>query len=282
MITIFPHGGIGNQLFQYAAGRSLSLARGAVLEVDCWHFGTDPASGSRPLLLDKLQLPALFRTYDSRWYNHPDRIPQRIRRRLLPWIKPVIDETPGFTIETFLNAPACCALQGYFQSFGYFDRFEGEIRREIDLRLIASVGALTFARQHDLSTTCALQVRRGDYVGNSFFDVIDPNTYFSTAINIVKAKVSKARFIVFSDDPSWCKSQPVFAGMMIHEEEPHSAGDAMYIMSRCRDHIISNSSYGWWAAFLAEGDGCVVAPRLWFSGTETRAKGLALSGWVLI
>ena len=124
---------------------------------------------------------------------------------------------------------------------------------------------------------CAIHVRRGDYVGNPYFEVMNHAQYFQTAINIVRAGAPETQFIVFSDDPAWCRDQPFFKGMAIHEPPAHGRhGDAIFLMSVCARHIISNSSYGWWGAFLAGDRGfSKIAPKRWFRDADTKEKGLA-------
>jgi hypothetical protein len=132
---------------------------------------------------------------------------------------------------------------------------------------------------------CAIQVRQGDYLGNPYFHVVDYAQYFETAINIVRADAPHTQFIVFSDDPAWCREQPVFKEMAIHEPPAHGRqGDAIFLMSVCAAQIISNSSYGWWGAFLA-GDNTfsnVIAPKRWFQHAGTKEMGLALDSWTLL
>jgi hypothetical protein len=126
--------------------------------------------------------------------------------------------------------------------------------------------------------TCSIHVRRGDYVGNSTHDVCGPD-YYNRAIEFIRSKTGATKFLVFSDDMSWCKSNfPsdfVFvenglsnAGDLIHRIN-NSDIEELFLMSLCKHNIIANSSFSWWGSWLnCNPDKVVVSPSRWF-GTGT-------------
>jgi glycosyl transferase family 11 len=285
VITICPNGGLGNQLFQYAAGRALALHHGVDLEIDTWHFGAQPEAGSRPLLLHKLGLSGHWRFYPPAGLRAPHGLPQRVYRRLVrPITRTVVRDDATMTGEMFFDMPSNSLLYGYFQSLRYFDRFADCIRHEVDLERIASPQALDFGRTLKGGLNCAIQIRRGDYLNNPFFDVINWSNYLPSAIDHVSKVARGVRFIVFSDDPEWCRRHPSLETAIIHDPPPSGTADAMYLMTLCSYHIISNSSYGWWGAYLADRaeHGRVVAPAQWFCGQPTLEAGLCISDWHLL
>jgi hypothetical protein len=113
--------------------------------------------------------------------------------------------------------------------------------------------------------TVSVHIRRGDYVkyfGNEVMRIID---YTERAIDYIKAKVSNPRFVFFSDDLEWTrqKYENEVGAVFIDRDLDHYE---LYVMSRCKHHIIANSSFSWWAAYLQENrDGITIAPYPWFA-----------------
>jgi hypothetical protein len=131
---------------------------------------------------------------------------------------------------------------------------------------------------------CAIQIRRGDYLNNPYFDIIEWSTYLPRAMAHIGKLAGDVRFMAFSDDPEWCRRNPLLERAIIHDPPCSGIADAMYLMSLCSYHIISNSSYGWWGAYLANssGGGRVVAPAQWFRGHPTQEAQLCMADWRLI
>lgn len=283
MIIIYPNGGLGNQLFQYAAGRALSIQRSVELLIDPWHYGNNAESGTRPFLLHKLGLPARFTSYSGGQLKSTSCVYQRALRKLgRPLLRQHVRDRCDMKEEEFFSSSSNAVLTGYFQSLTYFGRHLNYIVGDIDLSRIASDEALHIAAEHGLDNYCAIQVRRGDFVGNQLFDIIDFQSYYRSAISSIRYSLGITKYFVFSDEPEWCETQAIFNGMMVHRAE--SAGDAMFLMSKCGAHIIANSSYGWWAAVLSQRikSGIVIAPSQWLKGLRTSEARLNFESWILI
>ena len=156
-------------------------------------------------------------------------------------------------------------LSGFFQSEKYFAHCENEVRKvftphpRISEQLKTRFGKLLAGR------TCSVHVRRTDYLENSNFTDLASTSYYEEAIGRLD---EKTRFIVFSDDISWCKR--LFHGKrFIFIEGKSDICDIydLFLMARCQSHIIANSSFSWWGAWLnANPDKIVIAPAQWFAG----------------
>lgn len=112
----------------------------------------------------------------------------------------------------------------------------------------------------------AVHVRRGDYVGNSFYVDLSKTDYYQEAM----AKFPGAEFLVFSDDIAWCKQQDVFKGCEFSEGWSELAD--LNRMASCAGHIIANSSFSWWGAYLAPNTKKVIAPKAWHPDGVERTK----------
>jgi len=110
----------------------------------------------------------------------------------------------------------------------------------------------------------SIHIRRGDYVNNPFYVDLMENGYYDRAM----AEFPDADFLVFSDDIEWCKKQEIFAECEFSEGKTEI--EDMNLMASCNGHIIANSSFSWWAAYL--GKGKVVAPLDWYTDKKERTS----------
>lgn len=155
----------------------------------------------------------------------------------------------GFDKELFDSCPDNVNLSGYFQSYKYFENINKKIKR--DFRFLPSNVPVP------QKNTLSIHVRRTDYLGLSSYHTNLDKNYYSNAIDLIG---SFSNAIVFSDDIEWCKSLDIFKGFTFSSGSPYHD---LELMSRCDKHIIANSSFSWWGAWLSDSDS-VVAPEDWF------------------
>lgn len=135
-------------------------------------------------------------------------------------------------------------IDRYFQDPKFFAGYEEEIKN-------AFIDGISIYP----SEITAIHVRRGDYVGHNFYVDLMENGYYARAM----AKFPGSKFVVFSDDIDWCKQQGIFQGC----EFSHGTEiEDMNNMASCTGHIIANSSFSWWAAFISPYTRKVVAPSV--------------------
>jgi hypothetical protein len=273
MIRIVLLGRTGNNLFQYALGRTLAKKHGVPLVLDASWFN---AEGWREVS-HFLKLPIHAKVV---------RDPTPCSRALLKltgrhrWsfckFPFLIEKTDDHSFDPqFLNAPADCALFGYFQSWKYFSEIEDELRDEI-IRLL-EIGCGQDARATVARASCptsisqpesvAVHVRRGDFLKHPAFQVCD-NAYNRHAMDDMRARLGSPKFFIFSDDPSWCRSEMAGADVEIVDSGKSAANPLhdLHLMSLASHHIIANSSYSWWAAWIGKKPGQhVILPERWFA-----------------
>lgn len=156
---------------------------------------------------------------------------------------------------------ASTQLVGYFQSERYFAHSAAEIRALFAVRpWIAEECAELCGSLFD-SSTCSIHVRRGDYVNHPQFVDLAATEYYENALQVFPAGT---RFVFFSDDIDWCRER--FRGQQfVFVRSNHEVVD-LQLMSSCSAHIIANSSFSWWGAWLGGPGKTVIAPRQWFRG----------------
>ena len=139
-------------------------------------------------------------------------------------------------------------LYGYFQSEKYFKHAEATVRHYFKPK-----------KEYEKSNFVSVHVRRGDYLGLSDYHNVLGMEYYNAACGMF----SNCIFAVFSDDIPWCREN--FKGDHFIFVDSGNDIDDFFIMASCAHHIIANSSYSWWAAWLSEMDGKrVIAPKKWF------------------
>lgn len=269
-------GGLGNQMFQYAAGRALSLERGVPLRLDISGFANYE-------LHHGFELQRLFncpvdiaREADVReilgWQSSP------VVRRVVSRLGLVALRRKAWLMEPHFHywegikyAPSDCYLAGYWQSDEYFFKFATQIREDFSFRLALNHKNTELFKQIDRTNAVSLHVRRGDYVHNKKNAGVYEQCsldYYNNAIKYIEARVDDPHFFIFSDDINWVKSH-MEIGVQCHYVENNHGTESyndMRLMSRCKNHIIANSSFSWWGAWLGENiNKIVIAPNDWFS-----------------
>ena len=302
--TIFLQlcGGLGNQMFQYAAGYTAAVRSGCRLLCDLRWFASQ---GKRAFQLDKLCVPIQYADsaqladiYSSeRWISRSHL--RNALNRVLGWAS---GENPPVSLTRFAQAaiydPAIFQLQcpafleGYFQSWRYFELCNADIRRFYRPAEQLSENTSRHA-QSIASAACpiALHVRRGDYgfekVTHDYHGLLSAD-YYRAALRIVESLAGGQGIVfVFSDDAESAKI--LFDGrknvVFISGNEDRPWED-IYLMSLCRHFIVANSSFSWWGAWLSGSvDKIVVAPRAWYQPDVMRKQStidLIPPGWITV
>jgi hypothetical protein len=184
-----------------------------------------------------------------------------------------------------LQAPPDCVVFGYFQSPLYFQGIEHLIRSELSTEgLGLELGHGNLAARLRESNSIAVHVRRTDYVNNRHLYLPDAD-YYKRAMDRMRDAVPSARFFVFSDDPLWCIKEFVSPDTtVLTHSDPYQPLTDLHLMSLAANHIIANSSYSWWAAWLGKKEGqTVLMPSRWFvRGICAPVEEKLCKGWSLI
>ena len=264
MLRIVLLGRTGNHLFQYALGRVLAEKHGVPLVLDgSWFNAEGWAEVSHFLNLPirakvvrrcSLGARALLKLTGKHYWEY----------RGVPVLKEPVDDQ-SFD-PRFLEAPSDCMLFGYFQTPRYFESIKDELR--IELNDLLATGARASCppelRQPD---SVAVHVRRGDYLMHPAFAVCDM-AYYQEAMRRMRARIPDARFFIFSDDPDWCRAHFNSPDQSVVDSGEAGANPLhdLHLMSQAGHHIIANSTYSWWAAWLGEKPGQqVLMPGRWYA-----------------
>ncbi|WP_419910948.1 alpha-1,2-fucosyltransferase [Hoeflea sp.] len=163
-------------------------------------------------------------------------------------------------------------LHGYWQSERYFADFADHIRRELTVRHAPDERNEGLLRQIGEEPSISLHIRRGDYVSNpkanAFHGTCSLDYYRRAAKLVADQTDKKPIFYVFSDEPDWAAAnlKLPFDIRIVDHNGPERNYEDMRLMSACKHHVIANSSFSWWGAWLNPSqDKIVVAPQRWFA-----------------
>ena len=290
MIIARVHGGLGNQMFQYALGRRLALHHGTELLLDLSFFDLkDGTHTQRPFELDVFQVK-------YRRANADDLRPflearasrvRRVRDRLLP----VFARHPYFAQYGFgfdpraLDLPATVYLDGHWQSEKYFKDAEAALRADFVFTTAQDEVNVAMARPIRGVNAVSVHVRRGDYA-------TDPTThahhgvcdaaYYKAAVQRMLHAHPDSVFFIFSDDPAWARENLRLDAPMNVVDHNHgiTSFEDMRLMSLCKHHSSANSSFSWWRAWLnPDPSKIVIAPGQWFRDPAIDTRDLLPATW---
>jgi hypothetical protein len=294
LIIVRLNGGLGNQLFQYSAAYGLAKKNQDQFKIDLSAY--DKQYGKRntvrsPDLLHFSISSLIANPQESYKLRNPkgqvSRITRFMRQKMFKqyysdWHPQLLEKTGDIYLE------------GYFQCEKYFKSYYSELDLDLNLRAeYAGEIAEWERRLSTISNPVSLHVRRGDYVSDlkaSAVHNICTVGYYLRAIEEMKKRVDNATLVVFSDDIDWVHNNLKLGDSAIYVSGSKNkkgasllASQELIIMSRCAHHIISNSSFSWWGAYLNKrNDKVVLAPSLWNRSMIDNHKNILPESWIRI
>lgn len=282
-------GGLGNQMFQYAAGHALAKRLGVDLLIDPFEMNVAHAElGFRLFNIE----PAIWTPSDNGFSVR--RMVNRLRgkgdgkKRYERWPGPVFRQANFCSDDGFAETGSGSYLFGYFQSERFFADQASEIRSLYSLDHVAPTideGLRTLAGGRN---TVSVHIRRGDYAANPTTTAVHGilgDDYYDRAHSLMAHLVPDCHWLVFSDDidaadhltRDW-SNRTLVSGQSREQD--------LCLMSACANHVIANSSFSWWGAWLGHNpDKQVIGPRRWFSRAEMHkvyVDDVCPVGWILI
>ena len=258
-------GQLGNQMFQYASLKGIARRNGYEYIIH-QNEAVDDGLGNRlrTELFDPFDLEVKSGIIETDKY----------------WKEPHFHFS-----EEFLNTcPDNVSLWGFFQTEKYFRHIRDELLED-------------FTFKHEILEPCremmsqfneppiSVHVRRGDFLINSGNHYNLSLDYYENAISLLPRVYDSCNLpvLVFSDDPDWCKEQKLFEDDRFMISEGNSAYVDMCLMSMCSWHVIANSSFSWWGAWLSDSKK-VIAPSKWFgpNNASNDTKDLYCEGWIIL
>ncbi len=284
MIIVRLNGGLGNQMFQYVLGKRLSLKNEDSLKLDISDLEKRGKDSIRSYKLHFFNIVASIATHDE---INPLRCPAGVFSKAIDFFEKKVFRKFHIGWEPeILEKKGDIYVDGFWQSYKYLEGIEDSIRSDFTLKHgLSERGEKIVDTMHNVHAI-SVHIRRGDYVSdaktNTYHGTCSP-AYYKEAINFFNKKITSPVFFVFSDDITWVKSNMDFLGneVVYVSQENIPDYEELILMSKCKHHIIANSTFSWWGAWLNPyKDKMVVAPRQWYKKDANRAKDLLPPEWV--
>lgn len=288
MIVTKISDGLGNQLFQYAFGKRMAVHTGQQLALDISDFEISPnAPFRRKFRLSHFRVSAhIASPQEIAQAKYPYGLASKAWRYVLRKIGKlprIIRFEPSLLLRT-----GSMYLEGFWQSEKYFSDIRQEIVREFALKEAFSPGAAKYAGMiRTEKNSVSLSVRRGDYAQHpKVWGTYCDQAYYTRALEYVAAHSDGPLYVfIFSDDIEWVKKNITipFQTTYIENKEGKEVPDyeALILMSMCTNHVIANSTFSWWGAWLdARAEKIVVAPSEWIPGINLPIDDIVPSEWV--
>ena len=271
-------GGMGNQMFQYALGRSLSIKYNTDLKIDLSFLKRkDFGSGF------------IYRDYDLDIFNvHEDFEVNPIGNTLgvsepyFHFSQELIDAIDKSSVgNNFI-------LNGYWQSPKYFNDIESIIRKDFEFKSkVKDSDDVEIKDMYDKIHGCnsvMINVRRTDYLNSNFHGIMG-NDYIMNGVELIKSKITDTHFFIFSDDIEWCKDNIKLdnSTFVDHRYKGDKFSYYLQLMTTCKHFIIPNSTFAWWAVWLNNDEGkIVISPEKWFTDPNINTRDIIPSDWIRI
>lgn len=284
MITVRISGGLGNQMFQYAFGRKLSIKKKENLILDLSSYD------NYNLFKFGLNCYDLKCDFINRKLFYNDKYIRKICKQLASF---GLNRFFNYYIEKELfkfdkNAILTNAnyYLGSWQSFKYFEDITEVIINDFKIDKVLNQKYLELTDQMSLSESISLHIRRGDYFSDKRSQKdhgVLGLDYFERALNFVISHMVNPRVYVFSDDMNWVKNHFKTKYSVHYISDSFSEPEiSINLMSKCKHNIIANSSFSWWGAWLNQNpDKIIIAPKIWMRNNHT-SPDLVPGEWTLI
>ena len=285
MIITEITGGLGNQLFQYAAGLALSNKHKTQLKINSNFNSLDT---NRKLTLTHFNIDVNQANPVEINHLYPSSSLNRKIQSILPASRKSFYKEKKFSFQSnFSQLSSSVYLKGYWQSELYFSSIDLIIKEKYQLDPDCYKNASDFIQQLSSHESVSIHVRKGDYLKapyNSYYAELN-NEYYKRAIEFLKEICPAIKAYVFTDDPTWVE-QHLDLGISFELASGHKTNsmfEDFQAMRSCKYHVIANSSFSWWTAWLSDHqDKQVVAPKNWFKNIQEDTTDLIPKSWNIL
>lgn len=287
MIIVNLKGGLGNQMFQYALGKSISLKYNRILKLDLNFYkdNLDADVTKRNFELDYFSVKADLATKEDLKFKYSNKVSKFFASK-----KVKIYNDSNFDGDLQCNH-SIVYFDGFWQSELFFQNVRTLLLREFTPKVSLDLNNMLWCNSITNCNSISVHIRRGDYITNSSansFHGVCSIEYYRSAIKYIQDNVDNPIFYFFSDDMTWVKEN-FYSDQQNYNFVEGNIGEKSYLditlMSYCKHNIIANSTFSWWGAWLNTNfNKIVISPIKWFSESDQniKTKNLIPSSWVRI
>ena len=273
MLVVRITGGLGNQMFQYAFARMLQQ-NGHKVFIH-WHPHKTKSKHNGYELDTAFKLPlsniipisnnSFSRSLITWWMR------KLMRRR----------DQHVFTYDSQYLDNKLAYLDGYWQTSQYFEPISHIIRKDFTFKPLSGSKNLELLERLSSQEHCSVHIRRGDYITHRDLGGICDEAYYRRALSMLAKRNHKCPLVVFSDDILYSKELlgDYKSAIFCDWNNGISSWMDMALMARCAHHIIANSTFSWWGAWLGNTNGTTIAPSLWTKNPNFKSTNIIPNNW---
>lgn len=283
MVVVKISDGLGNQLFQYALGRSIALKRNETLKLDISSFNKNYKL--RDYMLEKFNIESSDLTrIEQIKYKVIYRYIRSIMNKtdiLNPLFSNIYKDKIDYKYDKNVFETNSNYFSGYWQDYRYFNDIRSKLIKELTLKeKLNDINQATLINIKNTNSV-SIHVRRGDYLNIEGQEVCDLE-YYKKSIDYIKYHVIDPTFFIFSDDITWVKQNILIENVYYVDFNSKNPEFDVELMKNCQHNIIANSTFSWWAAWLNNNNTkIVIEPLEWKKGSRI-PNGLIYSNCQLI
>lgn len=271
-------GGLGNQMFQFAAGYSIAKKKNIDLNFDLsWY--------NRRNIHNGFELKNVFDIFHRvNFLNKPFSLKLFLSK--IDFTYKIYDEPHFHYDPKIVNIPNHCFLRGYWQSEMYFSEYAQEIKKIFRFDKNFDDENTKIANDITNNKSVSLHVRRGDFLlKKNHNHQVDLTKFYLESIDKVLKNIDKPKFFIFTDDPYWVSQNFLinYNFKVVNINKNNNSFFDMKLMSLCKINILANSSFSWWGAWLNDNrDKVIFAPKKWFNDRSIKTDSLFPKTWNVI
>jgi hypothetical protein len=268
MIIVSLMGGLGNQMFQYAAAKNLAIINNTTLKIDASNFRKLTKNKEHIVQLDCFNISASqaceneilkFKPSENKGFKIIRRVKKTLKLPVADIANSYVYSEPDASCfrPDFFDLGPDKYLIGYFNSYKYFHTIRDILIDEYTPKSEISIKAQEMIKQIEDSNSISVHIRRGDYITDpdvrKSIEGIITNRYYNNAIDCLLDRVNNPHFYVFSNDISWVIANFKVPASVTYVDinSPQRGFEDLWIMSKCRHNInAGGSTFSWWAAYL--------------------------------
>ena len=271
-------GGLGNQMFQYAFARTLSLRHNTPLKIDLSFLKNRNMGPNFVYRNYELDIFNVIEDFDFTFENC-------IRAEepfCSKYLQEIVDSIGVYQIDKDIM------IDGYWQSVKYFAEFESVIKSDFTFKSLVDDSSddkiKSMLNDIRMTNSVMLNIRRTDFLNTDFHGVMGLE-YINKSTELLESKIDNPKYFIFSDDIEWCKENIKLNNMVIvnHSYKGDRFSYYLQLMKECKNFIIPNSSFAWWSAWLSDSPNkIVIAPKRWLTDETIDTSDLIPSDWIRI
>lgn len=278
MIIARLAGGLGNQMFQYAFARTLSLRHNTSLNIDLSFLKNKNMGPNFVYRNYELDIFHVVEDFDFTFENCI-KIDEPFCSK---YLQEMVDSIGAHQIDKDIM------IDGYWQSVKYFAEFESVIKSDFTFKSLVDDSSddkiQYILNDIRMTNSVMLNIRRTDFLNTDFHGVMGLD-YINKATELLGSKIDNPKYFIFSDDIEWCKENIKLNNMVIldHSYKGDRFSYYLQLMKECKNFIIPNSSFAWWSAWLSDSPNkIVIAPKRWLTDENIDTSDLIPSDWIRI